>query len=41
MPAWVWTPGARRQFGAAVIEQLAVIALGQAGGREPDTLVFS
>ncbi|MBD8094756.1 helix-turn-helix domain-containing protein [Pseudomonas fluorescens] len=31
-------PGARRQFGAAVIEQLALIALGQAGGLSLDEI---
>lgn len=31
-------PGARRQFAAAVVEQLAVIALGQAGGLTLDEI---
>ncbi|WP_248752092.1 helix-turn-helix domain-containing protein [Pseudomonas sp. MWU15-20650] len=31
-------PGARRQFAAAVVEQLAVIALGQAGGLSLDEI---
>ncbi|WP_123728115.1 helix-turn-helix domain-containing protein [Pseudomonas protegens] len=31
-------PGARRQFASAVVEQLAVIALGQAGGLSLDEI---